>query len=125
MPFVVGAFVVLGCVWAARDDHTGAWIFWILAPVALVVGVRRSLTIATGTDRHSSPRGRVNAEGLGGDAGRGAYGARWIEQTIERVHDRWQSGTQRLRSDAAVDGGISLTYHRDIDQISRRGWVKP
>jgi hypothetical protein len=33
-------------------------------------------------------RRRVNAEGLGGDARRGAYGARWIEQTIERVHDR-------------------------------------
>jgi hypothetical protein len=57
--------------------------------------------------------------------GRGAYGAGWIEQTIERVHDRWQSETQRLRSDAAVDGGISLTYHRDIEQISLCGWVKP
>jgi hypothetical protein len=44
MPFVVGAFVGLGCVWAA--DQTGAWIFWILAPVALVVGVRPSLTSA-------------------------------------------------------------------------------
>ncbi len=129
LPFLVGLLVLLGFL--QGDDYTGALIFWIGAALALLFGLRPSLTIAPEglivsnvlarrylwdqiADVEDHPRLYGSAlrlhlkDGSRKDAwavmsGKGSFGADWIDQTIARVRRRWQ-----LETTGSPDaGGVS------------------
>jgi hypothetical protein len=119
LPLLVGILVVLGLL--QGDDRGGALLFWVMAAVIVPLACLPSLTIAPeglivvnllprrylwddiaeveehwgfyGPGLRLRLRDGSRKKVWAVMPGKGAWGAQWIDQTIEQVRTRWERET--------------------------------